>query len=84
MRLTVKASPKPKAARTWTARSDTKDFRESRWESAPLAPGPTMRWDVPPPEKGYIALFADLDYEIDDVGYHLSTQIGQQGAKPAH
>jgi PhoPQ-activated pathogenicity-related protein len=83
LRLTVDASPKPKAARTWTARSDSNDFRESRWESSVLEPGTTMKSEAPRPEKGRIAFFADLDYEVDGVTYHLSTQIGQQGAKPA-
>ena len=82
-RLTVDASPKPKAARIWTARSDSNDFRDSRWESSMLEPGTTMTYEATRPEKGRVAFFADLDYEVDGLTYHLSTQIGQQGAKPA-
>jgi PhoPQ-activated pathogenicity-related protein len=82
-RLSIEASPKPKAARIWTARSETRDFRDSRWESSPMEPGSTMTAEVPRPEKGYVAFFADLDYEVEGITYHLSTQIGQQGVKAA-
>lgn len=83
LRLTVDASPKPKAASVWTARSESQDFRESRWEPMVLEPGSTMKTDVAKPEKGHVAAFADLVYEIEGVTYHLSTQIGQHSAKPA-
>ena len=82
LRLKVEASPKPNAARVWTARSDSRDFRDSRWESSPLEAGPTMTAEAPRPSKGNLALFADLDYEVEGVPFHLSTQIGQIGAKP--
>lgn len=36
-RLTLSASPAPKSARLWKARSDSRDFREARWESSPIA-----------------------------------------------
>ena len=82
LKLSVDASLKPKAARIWTARSETRDFRDSRWESSPLEPGSTMTAAVPGPEKGHVAIFADLDYEVEGITYHLSTQIGQQAARP--
>jgi PhoPQ-activated pathogenicity-related protein len=83
LRLTVNASPQPKTAQIWTARSDSQDFRESKWESSPLQVGATMTAEAARPEKGYVAFFADLEYEIEGVPYHLSTQIGQFGVKPA-
>ena len=83
LRLTVDASPRPVASRIWTARSDSQDFRESRWEPSALEVGSTMKAEVARPEKGYVASFADLDYEIEGVPYHLSTQIGKLGANPA-
>jgi PhoPQ-activated pathogenicity-related protein len=84
LRLAVDASPKPKAARIWTARSETRDFRDSRWESSPMEPGSTMTVEVPRLEKGHVAAFADLDYEVEGITYHRSTQIGQQAAKADH
>ena len=82
LRLTVDASPKPKSAQFWTAKSDSNDFRQSRWESASMEAGTTMKTEVPRPSKGNVALFADLEYEVEGVPYHLSTQIGQLGVKP--
>jgi PhoPQ-activated pathogenicity-related protein len=83
LKLTVGASTKPKIAKVWTARSDTQDFRESRWEFATLEPGTTMTSEVARPVKGNVALLADLEYEIEGVPFHLSTQIGQHGVKAA-
>jgi PhoPQ-activated pathogenicity-related protein len=81
LKLTIDASPKPKAARIWTARSDTRDFRDSKWVSSPMEPGSTMTAESPRVEKGNVAVFADLDFEVEGITYHLSTQIGQQSAK---
>jgi PhoPQ-activated pathogenicity-related protein len=83
LRLTVDASPKPRSAQIWTARSESRDFRESRWESSMLEAGPTMTAEVARPARGNVATFADLEYEVEGVPYHLSTQIGQVGATPA-
>jgi PhoPQ-activated pathogenicity-related protein len=83
LRLTIEATPRPKAAQLWTARSGSNDFRESRWESSAMTAGPSMTAEVARPAKGNIATFADLEYEVDGMTYHLSTQIGQIVEKPA-
>ena len=31
--------------------------------------------EVTPPENGHLAFFGELDYEIDGLRYHLSTQV---------
>ncbi len=31
--------------------------------------------EVTPPDKGHLAFFGELDYEIDGLRYHLSTQV---------
>jgi hypothetical protein len=31
--------------------------------------------EVTPAEKGHLAFFGELDYEIDGLPYHLSTQV---------
>jgi PhoPQ-activated pathogenicity-related protein len=82
LRLTVNATPAPKTANVWVAHSDTLDFRESPWIASPmLSTGSTLSATVSKPKKGYVALFGDLEYEIDGVAYHLSTQIRQTGIK---
>ena len=78
--LTVTSDPTPKSAQVWTATSATLDFRQSAWTAAPL--DPSLSASRPIPEAGNIALFADLEYEVDDLAYHLSTQIHQTMAKP--
>ena len=40
LRLTRRRLAEPKAAQLWTARSDSRDFRESRWEPSPMTAGP--------------------------------------------
>jgi PhoPQ-activated pathogenicity-related protein len=84
LRLSVVSDPPAHSARAWVARSDTRDFRQARWESIPLARAgddAPYQVEVARPETGYIALFGDLEHGIDDVRYHLSTQIRQTGAK---
>ncbi len=80
MRLTVEASPAPKGARLWTAQAPTRDFRKERWEERPATlKGGTVVGNVDPPAEGFRAFYAELDYEIDGVAYHLSTQLRVAG-----
>jgi PhoPQ-activated pathogenicity-related protein len=82
LRLQVRSSPEPKSARLWVARSDTRDFRDSRWEPTPmLINGSVVKGEVARPGLGFIALVGDLEYEVEGIPYHLSTQIRQTGAK---
>jgi PhoPQ-activated pathogenicity-related protein len=82
LRLHVRSSPEPKSARLWIARSDTRDFRDSRWEPTPmLINGSVIKGEVARPGQGFIALVGDLEYEVEGIPYHLSTQIRQTGAK---
>ncbi len=73
--LTIHASPAPVAARIWTARSESRDFRESRWESAPLKPAEKITRYVPKTPSGNLALFGELEYKIDGIPYHLTTSF---------
>jgi PhoPQ-activated pathogenicity-related protein len=82
VRIHVTAKPMPKTSRVWVARSDTQDFRDSRWEPAPLPAASPLATELPRPATGNIAYVADLEYEIDALPYHLSTAIGQASASP--
>jgi PhoPQ-activated pathogenicity-related protein len=73
--LTIHADPAPQAARIWTARSQSRDFREARWESAPLKPGETITRYVPPEKSGNLVLFGELEYLIDGIPFHLTTSF---------
>lgn len=81
--LTVTADPAPQEARLWLASSDTRDFRRARWESQAieLKEGEPVTATIPKPEKGFIAYYADLGYQIDDLPQWLCTQLRVVGAE---
>ncbi len=82
--LKVNASPGPKSAKLWVANSETRDFRESTWSPVPmLVNGSVVTGEAERPAKGFVALLGDLEFEIDGVPYHLSTQVRQTDAKRA-
>jgi len=82
LQLTIDSNPPARTSKLWVARSETRDFRQATWESTVLNNGEAKtKADVARPEKGYVALFGDLEYEIDGVKYHLSTQIRQAGSQ---
>ena len=76
LRLTIAATPAPTGARLWIAQTPTRDFRTAGWSEhkVSLSDG-KMVGEMPPPEKGHLAFFGELDYEIDGLRYHLSTQV---------
>ena len=82
--LTVRSTPEPKSAKLWVATSDTRDFRDSKWEpTAMTVSGSVAKGGTPRPAKGYIAVLGDVEYETDGIPFHLSTLIRQTGAKGA-
>ncbi|HEX6438651.1 MAG TPA: PhoPQ-activated protein PqaA family protein [Candidatus Binatia bacterium] len=76
LRLSIAANPQPLGARLWVAQTDSKDFRTASWteQKATVSEGIVVG-EVTPPEKGHVAFFGELDYEIDGLKYQLSTQI---------
>jgi PhoPQ-activated pathogenicity-related protein len=76
LRLTIEATPAPTGARLWVAQAATQDFRRAKWrEQAVSFSKGTVIGEVSPPETGYLAFYGEVDYEIDGLKYHLSTQI---------
>jgi PhoPQ-activated pathogenicity-related protein len=75
-RLIVDASPSPVAARLWVAHSETADFRTAQWHAQEVTTSDgRIIGEVAAPQTGREAFFAELDYEIDGLPYHLSTQM---------
>lgn len=76
LRLTIDATPAPRDARLWIAQASTTDFRATKWseQKVSLSDGKIVG-EVTPPNKGHLAFFGELDYEIDGLRYHLSTQM---------
>jgi PhoPQ-activated pathogenicity-related protein len=78
LRLAINTNPPPKTARLWVAESDSKDFRKSRWiekEASIIEAGKMVVGSVPPPEKACLALYGEVEYEVDGVTYSLTTQV---------
>jgi PhoPQ-activated pathogenicity-related protein len=76
LRLTIGATPRPAGARLWIARAPTQDLRTTAWQEQVVSyAGGKFIGEVASPEKGYVAFFGELDYEIDGIKYHLSTQM---------
>jgi PhoPQ-activated pathogenicity-related protein len=76
LRLNITATPAPRAARLWIAQTATADFRNSKWNQRALTfSDGRVIGEVAAPGKGHLALFGELDYEIDGLRYHLSTQV---------
>ncbi len=66
-----------KQIRFWETKSDTRDFRKSKW-----IPSGTVAADLTKfthklylPTTGYRATFAECEYDLDGLKYTLSTQI---------
>jgi PhoPQ-activated pathogenicity-related protein len=76
LRLTIESTPAPNGARLWIAQTPTKDFRTAKWieQAVSLSEGKVIG-EVPLPDKGHVAFFGELDYEVDGVRYRLSTQM---------
>jgi PhoPQ-activated pathogenicity-related protein len=79
--LTVRADPAPRSARLWTATAPSRDFRDAKWTSTALEAGPMLQADLRPPTSVKLAAYAELEYEIDEVPYHLTTTFFEPGAK---
>jgi PhoPQ-activated pathogenicity-related protein len=76
LRLSIDATPAPTGARLWIAQSATTDFRATQWreQEVNVSDGKIIG-EVTPPEKGHLAFFGELDFDIDGLRYHLSTQV---------
>jgi PhoPQ-activated pathogenicity-related protein len=80
--LTVQTDAIPLAARLWTASAENRDFRDSKWTSAPLQAATTITASIARPASGYLAAFTELEYQIDGIPYHLSTTFFEPGVRP--
>lgn len=81
LRIQVESSEPVKGARLWVAQAPTRDFREAKWIEKPAHVDSTRVVGlVDPPKEGCLAFYCELDYEIDGLPYHLSTQIRIAGS----
>lgn len=58
----------------WTAISDTRDFRKSKWEERRIdGKDGVYEFSLPRPESGYAAMFGEVTYEGSPLPFCLST-----------
>lgn len=72
----VQATPKPKAARLWSAQAPSPDLREAKWRSEPVGQsGAAFLAKVPKPRQGHGAFYVELQFEQDALPFSLSTLV---------
>ena len=69
--------PVPSQVSLWVAHSATRDFRESEWKQVQLKPvtEDSHRLELDQFNGGFVAIFADLEYEFNGTRFHLSTPV---------
>jgi PhoPQ-activated pathogenicity-related protein len=76
LRLTIQGTPAPLGARLWLARTPTRDFRGAKWRAEELkSNNGQFVGEATPAATGHLAMFGEVDYEIDGLRYHLSSQL---------
>lgn len=88
LRLELSTDTKPEAVRSWTATSDSRDFRQARWDSKTVAAqdGQTRRFviEVEKPAQGFAAVFAEAQFNGQPMPFYLSTNLRVlSGLEPA-
>jgi len=80
--IMIMPDQKPKSVSVWITSSDTKDFRNSKWQETKLEPmGSHYIYTLKKPQKGYSAIFGEAVYPSGDKGYFLSTEVRIIGEK---
>ncbi len=82
--LSITARDAPQEAKLWKAEAPTRDFRDARWSSVPLADSGGGRFEgkLAAPREGFAALFGELTYKSSlGHAYTLSTNVEVLGDK---
>ena len=79
-KIDIETDLSPRSAKLWTAHSETKDFRQSRWSASPVEAGTGGNGGnrtvvVPKPASGHIAFFVELDTLSESMPFSLTTQV---------
>lgn len=74
LRLTIRPAKAPASVRVWTAISDTRDFRWSRWTDQKIAAQQgAYKFTLARPKTGYAAMFGEVSYPGSLAPLSLST-----------
>jgi hypothetical protein len=72
----VTSDQAPVAGQLWSARSETLDFRKSKFTSTEMRRvDDRLVGDVQLEDGGHVALYGHLVYQVGDLRYGLSTQV---------
>jgi PhoPQ-activated pathogenicity-related protein len=83
LRLRLASDIKPDRVQIWTAKSGTRDFRNSEFTSHPMSTdGDAHLYELAVPESGYAALLAEAVFKGQSVPFHLSTNVRIVGKQP--
>ncbi len=75
-RLCVRSEPAPRTVKLWSAASADRDFRDARWSSGEPKKGRyTVAFEIPRPEHGYAATFAEVGFGRGLGAFVLSTNL---------
>ncbi len=74
-------APGSESVQLQVAEAAERDFRESRWEPRDATEDDVVTFRRDRPSIGRSAIFADATYRLDDLEYHLSTQIREFGPR---
>ena len=82
VQLSIQSDRKPRKVRAWVAHSESRDFREAKWESYPARANETgHEYNLSRPVKGYRAIFGEAVFDADGTPYFLSTNVKIISAK---
>jgi PhoPQ-activated pathogenicity-related protein len=77
--LKIESSQKPTAAHVWVARSETKDFRKSKWQARSLpGNGGSYVVTLDKPKQGHMAIFGELQFKYNGLPYSLCTLVRRE------
>lgn len=74
--LSMGCDPAPKSLQAWVARSETRDFRDAKWEPMPVAAsdGKMGRFQIDR-EKRFVAVFGEYVFDHDPIDAYFSTNL---------
>ncbi|MBD3182193.1 hypothetical protein GF312_07870 [Candidatus Poribacteria bacterium] len=76
LELYIESDIMPESISVWTSKSDTRDFREVKWQRTEIEPkGSIYSYTLETPEEGYAAIFGEAVYKADGKEYYLSTNV---------
>jgi PhoPQ-activated pathogenicity-related protein len=76
LRLSVTSDVKAARMQVWTAKSDTRDFRNSEFKPESMQPnGGDFVFELSVPTAGYAALLGEATFNGDRVPFNLSTNV---------